>query len=116
MRLALFAFLFLFFATAASHAADLTLDLRDRDIDRVQLELSPKKKPKLVVYLGWGKLVEAQILAGKHPGEPLKITKNGQAVITPRITDTLVYRGKVWLTFPDIDSAVKVMKALVSAK
>lgn len=116
MRVALFAFLLLFSATAASRATDLTLDLRDRDIDRVQLELSPKKKPKLVVYLGWGKLVEAQVLAGKHPGQLLQITKNGQTVITPKITDTLVYRGKVWLTFPDIDSAVKVMKALVSAK
>jgi hypothetical protein len=116
MRATLLALLFLLAAIAASPAAEATLELRDRDIDRVQLEVSPKKRPKLVVYLGWGKLVEAQVLAGKHAGKPLRIVKNGQTVITPIITETLVYRGKVFLTFQDIDSAVKVMKALASAK
>lgn len=116
MRATLVAFLFLIAAIVAAPAADPTLELRDRDIDRVQLETSPKKKPKLVIYLGWGKLVEAQVLAGKHPGKPLHIVRNGQTVISPTITDTLVYRGKVYLTFADIDSAVKVMKALVLPK
>jgi hypothetical protein len=116
MKSALLAALLLLAVAGGALAEDAILDLQGGDIDRVQLELTPKKRPKMVIYLGLKKLVQAQILASNNQGKPLFIVMNGQTVLKPTITDTLVSRGKISLSFPDMDSAVGVMKLLVPGK
>ncbi len=105
--------LLLLAVSASARAEDAILDLQGSDIDRVQIEAVPKKRPKLVIYLGIKKLIKAQVLASNNQGKPLLIVMNGKTVLKPVITDTLVSRGKISLSFPDLNSAVEVMKLLV---
>lgn len=99
-----------------SQANEATLNLEKGDIDRVQIEVSPGKKPRLVIYFGIKKLIEAQVLASNNKGKPLALKMNETTVVKPVISNTLLSRGKMTLSFPDLDSAVAATKLLVPGK